>query len=87
MESDISQYLPEAWEIPARSFRPAEARGDDTRVVDDRQVPRELLGQLRERPLPDVAGAAVVDEQPRRVAPFRRPLSDQLGRQRVVEVS
>ena len=28
MESDISQYLPEAWEIPARSFRPAEARGD-----------------------------------------------------------
>jgi L-histidine Nalpha-methyltransferase len=28
MESDVSQYLPEAWEIPARSFRPAEARGD-----------------------------------------------------------
>ena len=71
----------------ARLAAKREARGDDARVVDDRQVPRELLGQLGERPLPDVAGAAVVDEQPRRVAPLRRPLCDQLGRQRVVEVS
>jgi L-histidine Nalpha-methyltransferase len=28
MESDASLYLPELWEVPARSFRPAEARAD-----------------------------------------------------------
>ena len=82
-ESLDEEHLDRAARLPAKR----EARGDDARVVDDRQVPRELLGQLGERPLPDVAGAAVVDEQPRRVAPLRRPLGDQLGRQRVVEVS
>ena len=73
--------------LPARFPPKREAGGDDARVVDDRQVSPELLGKLCERPLPDVAGAAFVDEQPRRVAPLSRPLGDQLGRERVVEVS
>ncbi len=82
-ESLDEEQLDRAARLPAKR----ESRGDDARVVDDRQVARELLAELGERPLPDVAGAAVVDEQPRRVAPLRRPLGDQLGRQRVVEVS
>ena len=62
-------------------------RGDDTRVVRDHELaPRELLGELREAPVPHLAGRPLVDEQARVVAPLERPLRDQLGRQLVVEL-
>ena len=61
-------------------------RRDDPRVVDDGELPRELLRQLREPAVPNVAGRAVVDEQPRGVAAFGRMLRDQLRGQVVVEL-
>ena len=40
-----------------------EARRDDARVVHDDELAVELVGQLAERAMPDVARGAVVDEQ------------------------
>src|SRR2546421_7514980 len=50
------------------------------RVVDDDELPSQLLRQLAERAMADGAGLALVDEQPRRVATLRRMLRDQLRR-------
>ena len=46
----------------------------------------QLVRQLGERAVADRTGRAVVDEQPRRVAPLGRMLRDQLRRQLVVEL-
>ena len=70
---------------PARSI--ADPRRHDARVVDDdERRPPQLLGQLAEAAVPDVARRALVDEQPRLVAPLGRMLRDQLRRQLVVEL-
>ena len=61
-------------------------RRHDLRVVDDDELPVQLLGQLVEPAVPDVAGRAFVDEQPRRVTPLGGILRDQLRRQLVVEL-
>ena len=62
-------------------------RRHDTRVVDDDELAVEARpaarGRLRCR---IVAARAVVDEQPRLVAPLGRVLRDQLRRQRVLEL-
>ena len=59
----------------------------DPRVVHDGELAGELVRQLGERAVADVAGRALVDEQPRRVAALRRMLRDQLRRQVVVELA
>ena len=71
---------------PPVARRSCEARGNDPGVVDDDELAAELVGQLGERPMPDVARRAVVDEQPRRVARVGRMLRDQLRRKVVVEL-
>ena len=53
-------------------------RRHDPGVVDDGQLARELLRQVGEHAMSDLAGAAVVHEQSRGVAPLRRVLGDQL---------
>ena len=61
-------------------------RRHDARVVDDDELAVQLVRQLGEPPVPHRAGRPLVDEQPRRVAPRRRLLRDQLGRQLVVQL-
>src|SRR5213595_2005615 len=67
-------------QLAARRFD-GDPRRHDLRVVHDDELPLQLLRQLVERPVPDGTGPAFVDEQPRRVTPFRRILRDQLRRQ------
>src|SRR4029079_9535132 len=56
-------------------------------VVHDGQCPlSEFVRQLVVTPVPNVAGRALVDEEPRAVAPLERPLGDQLGRELVVQL-
>ena len=64
-----------------------DACGDDARVVQDDELAVQLPRQVGETPVADRAGRAVVDEEPRGVAPRRRLLRDQLGRQLVVQRS
>ena len=66
---------------PPLSRRRCEARRDDLGVVDDDELAGELVGQVGERAMADVARRAVVDEQPRGVAPVGGMLRDQLGRE------
>ena len=61
-------------------------RRHDPRVVDDRQLTRELVRQLREPSMPDGARRTVVHEQAGGVAPLGRMLRDQLRGQVVVEL-
>ena len=72
-------------QLAARRFDGDPCR-HNLRVVDDDELPMQLLRQLVERPVPDGIGPALVDEQPRRVTPFGGILSDQLRRQLVVEL-
>ena len=60
--------------------------GTTRRVVDDGELARELLRQLREPAMPDGAGRTVVDEEPGGVASLGRMLGDQLRGQVVVEL-
>ena len=70
--------------LAARALEP-DSRGHDARVVhDDERVP-DLVREVREPPVADRPGRALVDEQPRLVASLRRVLRDQLRRQVVVE--
>ena len=65
---------------PARALEP-QPRRQHARVVDDDERPLgELVRQLVEAAVPDLAARAVVDEQPRRVPPLERVLRDQLLR-------
>ena len=50
----------------------AQAGGHDLRVVDDDELAVELVRQVGERPVADGARGALVDEQPRGVAPRRQ---------------
>ena len=55
--------------LAARLLDP-DPRRDDARVVHDRERLRgELVGQVAERPVPNLAGRPRVDEQARFVAP------------------
>ena len=66
----------------------ARIRAGTTRVsFTTTSVGRQLVGQLGEPPVPHAPGRALVDEQPRLVAPLERVLRDQLGRQLVVELA
>ena len=69
-----------------RSRAGRQPRGHDPRVVDDDELPSSSSGSSAKPRWRTVAGRAVVDEQPRGVAPLGRMLGDQLRRQRVVEL-
>jgi hypothetical protein len=58
----------------------ADPRGHDARVVDDDELAVQLLAEVGEDAVADVAGRPVVHEQPRCVAPLCRVLGDQLVR-------
>src|SRR5207245_5073803 len=60
-------------------------RRHDAGVVDDDERVPDLVREVGEPPVADGAGRAVVDEEPGLVAPLRRALRYQLGRQVVVE--
>src|SRR5439155_1499299 len=63
-----------------------DACGDDLRVVDDDQLPVQLLRQLRERAVARRAARAVVDQQARFVPARGRVLRDQLVREVLVDL-
>jgi hypothetical protein len=64
-----------------------DAGGDDTRVVDDDQLPApQFLRKIYEAPVTNLAGLALEDEQSRLVPSFRGVLGDQLGRKLVLEL-
>ena len=70
-----------------RSRRRRSSRAGTTRVsLTTTSSPPSSSRQLREDAVPDCAGRPLVDEQPRRVAPLRGVLRDQLLRQLVVEL-
>ncbi len=66
--------------------RQSQPRRHDTRVVDHDQLPAQLLRQLTEPAVADVAATAVVHQQPRLVATLGGVLRDQLLGQRVLEL-
>ena len=70
---------------PARPAR-TQPRRHDARVVHDREVTRQLVREVGERPVPHLPGRTVEHEQARGVAPCRRMLGDQVGREVVVEL-
>ena len=78
-----------------RSSRSTSPRGDsigilrrhDLRVVDDDELPGQLVRQLSDGAMANRAGRALVDEQPRRVATLGRMLRDQLRRQLVFQLA
>ena len=66
----------------AGSHRGVGPRRHDARVVDDRELSGgQLVGQLAEDAVLDLAGRRAVDEQPRLVAPRGRVLREQLLRE------
>ena len=76
----------EQQDLAARTLDPNPGR-DHPGVVDDDELARlELVRQLGEPALPNLAARAVVDEQSRVVAAIQRALCDQLRRQRVIEL-
>ena len=83
-QSAVAERL-EQQHLAARALE-RQARRKHARVVDDDELAGELLRQLGEDAVPHLVPAAVVDEQPRRVAPGRRMLGDQLRGQVVVEL-
>jgi hypothetical protein len=76
------QHFDRAARLPAK----LQARSDDPRVVDDRQVVLDELGKIGECTVFDGARRPSIDEEPRRVPPLGRPLRDELGREVVVEL-
>ena len=64
----------------------ANASGDDTGVVHDRELAGELVRQVGEDAVADGTARPVVDEQPGGVPPLRGVLRDQLRREVVVEL-
>jgi hypothetical protein len=73
-------------DLAAWMFDPDPRRNHPRVVDDDKLVRGKLVGQLAEPAVADFPARPVVDEQPRVVAAFQRPLSDQFRRQRVIEL-
>ena len=61
-------------------------RRDDPGVVDDDKRVADLPCKVGESAVSGDAGRALVDQQPRLVAPQRRMLGDQLGREVVLQL-
>src|SRR4029453_260189 len=71
--------------LPTAGTPESQPRRDHARLVHDDELAVELLGELREPPVPHLAGGAIEHHEPRLVAPLGRVLGDQLGRQLVLE--
>jgi hypothetical protein len=77
-----SVQLLEEQNLGATASRPLQSqpRRNDTRVVDDDELARQLLRELLEPVMPNAAALPLVDEEPRLVAALGRVLRDQLLR-------
>jgi hypothetical protein len=75
-------------EMPVRAAvaRP-QPRRNDPRIVQHQKIAGgKILRQIEKAPMRDLSRGAVQHQQPRLIAPGRRRLGDQFGRQRVIKV-